>query len=96
MQRKGCASVTQSTHLAEKASLWGTLWESREDRVIPNTVGEIIGITNCWLGFFSLVLSFLLFVFSTVQYFPVLPSLGHKEWKHQENKQRPEAFSEIF
>lgn len=94
MQQKGCAS--QSRHLAEEVSLWGTLWESREDRVIHNTVGEIIGNTSCWLVFFPLVLSFLLFVFSTVQYFPVLPSLGHKEWKHQENKQRSAVFSEIF
>lgn len=47
-----CASVTQSTHLAGEVSLRGTVWESREDRVIHNTVGEIMGNTSYRLGFF--------------------------------------------
>lgn len=95
MQQKGCASVTQSTHLAE-VSLWGTLWENREDRLTHSTVGEIMGNTSCWLGFFVLSFLFGWVFFPTVQYFFVLPSLGHKEWKHQGKIQRPDASSKIF
>lgn len=73
-----CASVTQSTHPAGEVSLWGSLWESREDRVIHNTMGEVMGNASYSLGFF-LVLRFLVFIFSTVQYFPVLLSLRHKK-----------------
>lgn len=58
MQQNECASLTQSTYLAEEVSLWGTLWESREDREIHNTVEEIMGHISYWLGDF-LVLSFL-------------------------------------
>lgn len=94
-QLEGYASVTPSTHLAEKQCSGARGGKAEKAGYATAPWGKAMGNTSWFVLFFSCTLFFFFFLLCNWVARPVAGAAAASTWEHQESKWRPEAFPGI-